>query len=224
MKTFAELPYARPDFQAVRSELEAMTEKLKAAGSYEEMKDVFFKKQEMERELDTMDTICSIRADMDANTELPGLIPAEKAWNEALLASPYRDDFSKEFGGRIFTILENRQKVQSPEIAAELIEESELVDEYSKIAATCTVEFMGETCNFYGLLKHMESTDREERKAAFHAWAKLYAGVADRLDDVYHRMVQVRIKMAKKMGYDSYIPFAYLKRGRTDYGPEEAAA
>ena len=67
MKTFAELPYARPDFQAVRSELEAMTEKLKAAGSYEEMKDVFFKKQEMERELDTMDTICSIRADMDAN-------------------------------------------------------------------------------------------------------------------------------------------------------------
>ena len=236
MKTFAELPYARPDFQAVRSELEAMTEKLKAAGSYEEMKDVFFKKQEMERELDTMDTICSIRADMDANdpfyaaerkvfnTELPGLIPAEKAWNEALLASPYRDDFSKEFGGRIFTILENRQKVQSPEIAAELIEESELVDEYSKIAATCTVEFMGETCNFYGLLKHMESTDREERKAAFHAWAKLYAGVAGRLDDVYHRMVQVRVKMAKKMGYDSYIPFAYLKRGRTDYGPEEAAA
>ena len=236
MKTFAELPYERPDFQAVGKALEALTEKMKAASSYEEMKDVFFQQQDLTRDLSTMQTICSIRSDMDTtdpfysaerkvfNTEMPGLIPAQKAWNAALLESRFRDEFAKEYGDRIFVILENRQKTQSPEIAEELIEEAGLVDEYSKIAATCTVEFMGETCNFYGLLKHMESTDREERKAAFHEWAKLYAGVADQLDDVYYRMVQVRVKMAKKMGYDSFIPFAYLKRGRTDYGPEEAAA
>ena len=236
MKTFAELPYERPDFQAVGKALEALTEKMKAASSYEEMKDVFFQQQDLTRDLSTMQTICSIRSDMDAtdpfysaerkvfNTEMPGLIPAQKAWNAALLESRFRDEFAKEYGDRIFVILENRQKTQSPEIAEELIEEAGLVDEYSKIAATCTVEFMGKTCNFYGLLKHMESTDREERKAAFHEWAKLYAGVADQLDDVYYRMVQVRVKMAKKMGYDSFIPFAYLKRGRTDYGPEEAAA
>ena len=183
MKTFAELPYERPDFQAVGKALEALTEKMKAASSYEEMKEVFFQQQDLMRDLSTMQTICSIRSDMDTtdpfysaerkvfNTEMPGLIPAQKAWNAALLESRFRDEFAKEYGDRIFVILENRQKTQSPEIAEELIEEAGLVDEYSKIAATCTVEFMGETCNFYGLLKHMESTDREERKAAFHEWA-----------------------------------------------------
>ena len=61
MKTFAELHYERPDFQAVGKALEALTEKMKAASSYEEMKDVFFKQQDLTRDLSTMQTICSIR-------------------------------------------------------------------------------------------------------------------------------------------------------------------
>ena len=236
MKTFAELTYTRPDFKAVSDRLFELTDQLKKAASYEEMRKVYLAQQDVSRELSTMSTICSIRADMNTedpfysaerkvfNREMPGLIPAQRAWNEAFLSTPYRKEFSEEFGDRLFVLTENRQKVQSPEIAEELVEEAQLVDEYSRIAATCKVTFMGEECNFYGLLRHMESTDREVRKAAFHEWAKLYAGVADQLDDVYFRMVQLRVQMAKKMGYDSYIPFAYLKRGRTDYGPEEAAA
>ncbi|MDY2712380.1 MAG: M3 family oligoendopeptidase [Candidatus Faecivivens sp.] len=233
MLTFAEIPYKRPDFEAVGKKIFALAEQMKTASCYEEMRSVYFQKQDVERELDEMHTVCSIRSDINTedpfyseerrvfNTEIPGLLPAEKAWNEAFLASPYREEFSREFGDRLFVMTENNEKVQSPVIAEELIEESQLVNEYSKIAATCKVNFRGEECNFYGLLRHMESTDREERKEAFHEWAKLYEGVSDKLDDVYYRMVQLRVKMAKKMGYDSYIPFAYLKRGRTDYTPEE---
>lgn len=236
MKTFAELSYVRPDFKAVGDKLNGLTEQLKNAASYEEMRDLFFKQQYLNREVETMYTICSVRSDVNTedefyseerkvfNREIPGLIPAQKAWNEALLATPYREQFTAEFGDRIFVLTENRLKVESPEIAEELVEEAQLVNEYSKIVAVCTVDFRGERCNFYGLLRHMESPDREERKAAYHEWAKLYEGVADQLDDVYFRMVQLRVRMAKKMGYDSYIPFAYLDRGRTDYGPEEAAA
>lgn len=236
MKTFAELTYVRPEFQAFSDKLNALTEQLKKAASYEEMRELFFKQQDLNRQLRTMNTISSIRSDINTedefyaeerkvfNHEMPGLIPAQKAWNEAFLASPYREQFSEEFGSRIFVQAENRLKVESPEIAEELIEEAQLVNEYSKIVAVCTVDFRGERCNFYGLLRHMESPDREERKAAYHEWAKLYAGVADQLDDVYFRMVQLRVKMAKKMGYDSYIPYAYLSRGRTDYGADEAAS
>src|SRR5699024_4423424 len=134
------------------------------AASYEEMRSVYLAQQDLNRELSTMSTICSIRADMNTedpfysaerkvfNREMPGLIPAQKAWNEAFLATPFRKEFSEEFGDRLFVLTENRQKVQSPEIAEELVEEAQLVDEYSRIAATCKVTFMGEECNFYGLL------------------------------------------------------------------------
>ena len=235
MKKFSELEYKRPDYEAVKADLERLTAQLGKAATYEEMKEVFFARQDLRRELSAMTTLCHIRSDINTqdefyseerrynNTMMPSLLGVNEAWNKALLSSPFRADFEKEFGPMLFTGIELEQKTQSPAIAEELVQQSLLVDEYSKIAATCSVEFRGETCNFYGLLKHMESTDRAERRDAFVAWAKLYEGVADQLDDVYYRMVQLRVAMAKKMGYDSYIPYAYLCRERLDYTAEDAA-
>lgn len=236
MKTFAEIPYVRPDYTVVAAQMEDFTRRLKTAKTYEEMKAVFFEKQKAMREPATMSSVCFIRADINTadpfyaeekkffNRTLPGMIVYDKAWNRALLDSPFRADFSAEFGDRVFVLLENQLRVRDPIISEELIEDSQLVDEYSKVVAACTTEFMGKPCNFYGLLAHMESTDRTVREAAFRQWAKLYAGVADRLDDILVRMVSLRKRMAKKMGFDSYLSYIYLCRGRFDYGPKEAAA
>ena len=235
MEKFSEMKYVRPDYEALKAAIFELTEQLKNAASYEEMKKVFFTWQDKRRKVGTMTTLCHIRSDMDTadtfyseertcnNKMMPTLLAANEAWNKALLSSPYREDFSREFGSMLFTSIEIEEKTESPLIEEELVQESLLVDEYSKIAAGCSCEFKGETCNFYGLLKHMESTDRTERREAYLAWAKLYADVADRLDDVYYRMVQLRVKMAKKMGFDSYIPYAYLCRERLDYTAEDAA-
>ena len=92
--------------------------------------------------------------------------------------------------------------------------------EYSKIAASCQTDFRGETCNFYGLLKHMESTDREERREAFEKWAALYESVSDQLDGVYDKLIEVRLSMAEKLGFENYTELAYLNMGRLDYKPE----
>ena len=116
MLTFAEIPYKRPDFEAVGKKIFALAEQMKTASCYEEMRSVYFQKQDVERELDEMHTVCSIRSDINTedpfyseerrvfNTEIPGLLPAEKAWNEAFLASPYREEFSREFGDRLFVM------------------------------------------------------------------------------------------------------------------------
>ena len=114
-------------------------------------------------------------------------------------------------------------RLTNPEIIPEMIEENNLSTEYSKTAAACSVEFMGETCNFYGLLRHMQSTDREERKNAFLAWAKLYEEAAPTLEEQYGKLVKLRCTMAKKLGFDSYIDYVYPARGRYDYTAKEAA-
>lgn len=43
------------------------------------------------------------------------------------------------------------------------------------------------------------------------------SSIETKLDDIYDKLVHVRDKMAKKMGYDNYIPFGYIRLGRSDY-------
>ena len=69
----------------------------------------------------------------------------------------------------------------------------------------------------------MQSTDRTERKAAFEAWAKLYEGIALKFDEVYDGLVKVRSGMAKKLGFESFIPMGYLRRRRFDYTAKDLA-
>lgn len=228
MQKFSEITYTRPDIPAVAKQLESLVEAFKAAATYAEAKEAFEKIEEISSEFDTMSTICYVRNTMDTTDEFydkemaylnentPKLIPVEKALNEALVNGPFRSDFENEYGKHFIAVTENHLRVQDERIIEDIVKESELSVEYSKIAASCSAEFRGETCNFYGLLKHMESTDREERREAFEKWAELYEGVSDKLDDVYDRMIEVRVAMAEKLGFKSYTDLAYLKRGRLD--------
>lgn len=139
-------------------------------------KDDFYDAEKLDTHLSTIASLCSIRNTMNTtdefyeaemaylNENLPNLIPAEKAMKEDIVNGPFRADFEKEYGAHFIAVLENDLKTQDERIIPELVKESELSVEYSKAAASCKVDFRGETCNFYGLLKHMESTDRESAK------------------------------------------------------------
>ena len=108
-------------------------------------------------------------------------------------------------------------------VIPEIIREGEIKQAYQKDSAMASVEFRGEICNFYGLLKHMESTDRDERRDAFHAWAKLYESISPKLDAQYDELVRLRDGVAKKLGFPSYTDYAYLDRRRFDYTQADAA-
>ena len=232
MQKFSELPYTRPDIAAAVEEYKRYSEAFKAAKTFEEAKKVFLDAEKLDTHLSTIASLCSIRNTMNTtdefyeaemaylNENLPNLIPAEKAMKEDIVNGPFRADFEKEYGAHFIAVLENDLKTQDERIIPELVKESELSVEYSKAAASCKVDFRGETCNFYGLLKHMESTDREERKEAFEKWANLYEGVSDKLDELYDKLIEVRVEMAKKLGYDNYTELAYRNMGRLDYTPE----
>ncbi len=229
MDVFKNLAYSRPDGEKVKSDLHAQLEALKNAGSYEEAKAAFFRRQDIMTEFRTMNVIASIRADINTADEFyagemkffhdltPRLSVILKEFNEALAASPYRADFEKEYGDLLFKILDADIRTNSKDIIDEKIAEAGLVTEYSKTAASCKTMFRGEECNFYGLLKHMLSTDREERKEAMMAWADLYEGASARLEDIYGRLCELRRTEAAKLGFNNFIEMAYLSRHRFDY-------
>ena len=235
MVDFREMPYERPDMDALRRCYEAAIDALKGAKSYQAARDAFFALQEEEEKADTMMSIGSVRNTIDTTDEYydgemkwlreqdAALIPLRKRYSEALAGSAFRADFEAEFGPQMFRLVDAALKTTDEKIIADTIREGELRQAYQKDSALAVTDFRGERCNFYGLLKHMESTDREERKEAFRAWAKLYEQISPKLDQQYDELVRLRAGMAKKLGFSSYTEMAYLQRRRFDYTQEDAA-
>lgn len=233
MKRFKDLEYTRPSFEETEKEIYETLKEFREATDYETAKNALFRKQDISNEFRTMASIAHIRHDVDMadpfydeeiqylNSVMPKLSIVMKEFNEALTSSGFRKDFENEFGDQLFKLLDADIRTNSSEVVEERITEAGLVNEYSKIAASCKTLFRGKECNFYGLLKHMLSTDRNERKEAFESWAALYESVSDRLDDVYGRLCTVRRKIADKLGFDNFIDLAYLSRHRFDYKPED---
>ena len=106
-----------------------------------------------------------------------------------ILESPFIKEFAEEFGEFFVKNMEVGQKLADDCIVEDLIEEANLTQQYSKITANASTEFKGETCNFYGLLKAMQSTDRQMRKEAMTAWGDLYEEISGELDALYDKMV-----------------------------------
>lgn len=235
MQKFKDLPYERPDVNQVMQKLQGCIEKFANAADFEQAHAAFLERAQILSRVETMYTVAYIRNTVNMKDEfydgeiaffnetIPQLTPVEQQWLGEIVKSPYRAELEKRYGMHYFKSAEMQLRLTDPAIIPEMIEENNLSTEYSKTVAACSVEFMGETCNFYGLLRHMQSTDREERKNAFLAWAKLYEDAAPTLEEQYGQLVKLRCKMAKKLGFDSYIDYVYPLRGRYDYTAKEAA-
>ena len=235
MKQFSEIKYVRPDFKKIKEDLKAYTQGMKKAKDFKEFMLYFKKIEKVFKDLSTMGTVASIRNTLDVNDafyekeyiyvseQFAKMNSLEEQYNKAFLSSKFRKDFDKKYTDTYSKGLEYQNKLLSPKIVPLQIEEDKLCQIYSKDAANCKTEFRGETCNFYGLLKHMESTDRQERREAFEAWAKLYEEVSPKLDDTYDKLVKIRRQKAEILGLDSYIDYAYLDIGRYYYTKDDVA-
>lgn len=234
--TFSEIQYVRPNFEQLTAEIKAYMTAFAQAKSYCEARKLFVENERRLEKAFMMSTVASIRNTTDTRDEFyrkemdffyeeePKLELILKDANELLLVSPFKADFEKEFGSDFIKGIETQRLLTNESVVAEKVEESKLCQEYSNLTAECTIDFRGEECNFYGLLKHMLSTDRAERKDAFLAWAKLYESVSEKLDGIYDRLVALRKQMAKKLGFANYVEMAYLINGHFYYGAEEVAA
>ena len=235
MQKFNDYKYERPDLDAVRETISALTDAMHNARTPDEAVTVIERNAAFTKRLATLATLAEIRFTL--NTE-DSFYKAEKeffdeaspvidslslAYSKALLASPFRTQLAQTYGQQMFINAELSVKRMSPALVPFMQEENRLCSEYQALAASCKVEFNGEICNNYGLLKYMESPDRAVRKAAFEAWAGFFIENEAKLDEIYDKLVHLRHEMAKAMGYKTFTPLGYLNMGRTDYDAEDVA-
>ena len=178
---FSEMIYTRPDPDAVKAGMSSLTDRLKAAKSYEEARAVFLEFEESGKTVDTMGTLAYIRHSIDTRDEFydkeiefwdeiqPELEEYRQAWLDAMLTSPFRKDFEQEYGDLLFINAEIDRKTFSPEIIEDMQRENELVTEYGKLIASAQVPFEGGTYTLSQMEPFQHDPNDARRLAAWIA-------------------------------------------------------
>lgn len=80
-------------------------------------------------------------------------------FQKAVLNSVYLEDLKTKYGELYFVRMKRLMKLVNKNNVDNQVEESNLVQLYHKTAAAPSIQFNGETLNFYGLLKKMQDPD-----------------------------------------------------------------
>ncbi len=232
---FHEMPYSRPQKQALAEDMARITQQLRQAETYPQARSAFLAMEDLQSHYDTLRTLANIRHDIDTRDPFydaetaffdqagPELEEYVQTWNSALLESPFRSAFETEYGSLLFTNLEIARRTFSPAIIAGLQRENSLTTEYSKLIASAQIPFEGGTYTLSQLQPFRQDPDDARRLAAWKATGAFFRDNGQRLDAIYDELVHLRTDMGRALGQENYIPLGYWRMQRNCYGQEEIA-
>ncbi|MEA5151149.1 MAG: M3 family oligoendopeptidase [Oscillospiraceae bacterium] len=225
----SELPYSRVTLEQVQSVMEDVIPRVKNAGSVAEVLSARGDYLKMALEFYTANALSYMRYSINTVDEFylgekdyydeigPVVNNYAVEYASALLDSPFRAELEKELSPLLFQSMEVQRKSMSGAIIDDMVEENKLVSEYSKLMAGLEFSFRGETLPRALLMKYAKSDDRATRREAYEVLGRKLAEHSEQLDDIYDRMVHVRDRMAKKMGYKNFVELGYYRMGRLCY-------
>lgn len=233
---FSEMPYVRPDGEQIKRNIKSLTERLKNAKNYDEAREVFIEYDTEYKRVDTPITLAYIRHSIDTRDEfydaekdfwdefLPECEEFEQEWNEALIASPFRSDFEKEFGELLFMKTEMAKKTFSPELIEELQRENALVSEYDELLASARIPFEGGEYTLSQMAPFKEDLNDERRLSAWKVQGQWFKDNRARLDGIYDELTKLRDEMGKLLGYGGYTRLGYYRMERNCYTEKDVEA
>ena len=138
-------------------------------------------------------------------------------YRKAMLETPLRGELEKVLSPVLYKNYEVSVKSMSPEIVPDLVEENKITTEYSKLMSGMEFEFDGVVMTRAELMKFGKSADRDTRRRCYGALGEGLEKHSAELDDIFDRLVHVRDRMAKKMGYKDFVELGYYRMGRICY-------
>lgn len=100
-------------------------------------------------------------------------------------------------------------------------EESKLSQQYQKLAGSLTVNFRGEEKTLVQMGRYFEEPDRALREEAWMLVAKRRLQEAEKFEEYFEGLMNLRERIAKNAGFKNYLEYAFRARGRFDYTPED---
>ena len=229
----SELPYRRVSLEEVKQVMENVIARIRNAKSVEEILAAREDYLKMNLEFYTNAGLANMRYTINTvdefyvaeNEYYDEITPAAQNYTveyaSALLDSPFRAELEKALSPVLFQSMEVSRKAMSPAIIEDMVEENKLVREYSNLMSGMEFTFRGETMPRAMLMKYAKDEDRDTRRECYEVLGRGLEAHKAELDDIYDRMVHVRDRMAKKMGYKNFVELGYHRMGRLCYDEEK---
>jgi M3 family oligoendopeptidase len=232
---FEDYKYEKVDIKEFSKQFNHHIERFNESKTFQEQNDEMTKLIEMRNHFQTMATLVEIRQSIDTKDEFydkeknyydeirpiyQGLVTN---YYKSLINSKFKNDLVDEWGEWIFKIAELEIKTYSDEIVEDLKLENKLSTKYAKLLASAEIEYDGKVLNLSQMGPYLQSKDREVRKEAAEKATEFFEENETKFDEIYDKLVKLRDRMAKKLGFENFTELGYLRMGRSEYGPKEVA-
>ncbi|KEH91247.1 oligoendopeptidase F [Clostridium novyi A str. BKT29909] len=230
--TFSEYEYVRPNIDEVKDKFNELISRFQKANSFDEQDSILEEIKLIRNEVESMMELVYIRNSINTVDEFyekekefmdevspiyQGLI---SDYYKVLINSKFRSKLEEKWGKQLFKLAEMQIKTFSPDIIEELQVENKLVTEYDKLKASAKIMFEGKERNLSELEPFMQSQDRSIRKKTYEAYSNFFKENEAKFDEIYDKLVKVRHKIAKKLGYKNFVEVGYMRMQRSDYNAE----
>lgn len=154
----------------------------------------------------------------------PRLKPLVHALREKYLDCPHRDALPRDRYFVFDRAQANRRALYREANIPRETELAELEQQYQKVIGAMTVSFRGQEYTPAQMAPFLEETDRALRQEAWELVARRRLQDKETLDDLFDRMLALRVAIAREAGFARFTDYAYKLRERFDYGVAEAEA
>ena len=230
---FADMPYTRPDPEAMRVLADRLTDVLANAGGYRRAVELLDQLFTDYYSANTMYTIADIRSCQDLTNEywaaeygacMSALTQINQIMEDVYLAcgaSPYGERLEREYFGEGFMAEygENAESMLSEKYVALIEQENELLMAYREAVASPTVQVNGAEVPMSDVM--YDIWDEQEYNALLDAYYEKYNPI---LGELYLRLMEVRKAQAAELGYSGYAEMMFDIGFDRDFSVEDGRA
>jgi len=153
--------------------------------------------------------------------------PGYTEWNgkirERVLATPFRKELEATLGKQYFLQLQIQQDAFEPKNIQLETELNQVLADHTKLTGSAFFEIEGTKYPLSHIKKFAVSPDPKLREAASRGYSGWFMGHLEELNRLFDQATDLRTRMAHNLGKENFIPLAYKKMRRVDYGPEDVA-
>lgn len=230
---FSELKFARPDLRVYQDVFDDAIKRVEEATSGDDVLQVILELDTLTSKADDLVRFVFIKGTLDTQDPFykeqqhwfdENMIYYDQAvlkFGEAVYNSQFRDYIEEKLGPAYFIGSDIQKKTFCNDAIPLYQRESELASEYQDIMASAQGELMGEAKSISQLKVLFGHNDREVRKAAYAAFSEAIKKNEPKLEEIWGELLDIRNQIARKLGYDNFIPIGYLQNKHIYYTPED---
>jgi len=219
----------------VKAEYDTIERRIDEASGPQDLIEAIERWNELKRRIMSWDTLVILRFRQDVRdaewrdrSERQDAMSAQSRLQDLsikrkVIESPWKADVTARFGPQALRLWEADSKTYNASIDELVIREGKLERDYVALTGNLTVAFQGRRFQYADMRGNLNDPDRSVRYESERAkWEALSTQQED-LDRIYHDLVQTRDKIAKRLGFDTFIHVGYARLRRVDYNHTDVA-